>query len=396
MTNELLSRLRWELPAVLEQAVADRRYLHMHPETGFETQNTERMVRERLTELGIEILPNKTGVIGRIPGRDHSRAVALRADMDALPILEENEVPYCSAVPGKMHACGHDGHTSMLLGAARLLQEHRGELPVDVLLLFQPSEELGPGGAMFMVEELKELGLIGQVEKGFALHLFNDHPVGTVLMKYGSSAASTDEFYITVHGYGGHAGLPHRCVDALSIGAKIVTAMESYMSRRMDPFDPAIFSVGVFEAGTAINIVAETAKVSGTIRCQKEETRAQILRDMERIVQSLCEGLGATCNIRIVHGLPVLLNNDGAVDYAMETARGLFPAERVRMAKEPMMGAEDFAYFAQAFPSAFIRIGSGNPDKGFTYLAHHPKFDFDEDAMETGILLLCGLALDMK
>lgn len=396
MTNELLDRLRARLPKVMEEAVRDRRYLHMHPEVGFETQNTEKMVRERLTELGIEILPNKTGVIGRIAGRDHSQAVALRADMDALPMQEENEVPYCSTVPGKMHACGHDGHTAMLLSAARLLQENREALPMDVILLFQPSEEMGPGGAIYMVKELEELGWKERIVKGFGLHLFNDYPLGTVLLKHDSSAASTDEFYITVHGCGGHAGLPHRCVDALSIGAKIVTSMESYMSRRMDPFDPAIFSVGIFKAGSAINIVAETAEVSGTIRCQREETRATILEDMQKIVSGLCEGLGAKCDIRIVRGLPVLLNDDGAVDYAEEVARRLFPAEKVTMGKNPMMGAEDFAYFAQAFPSSFIMIGSSNPEKGLTYLGHHPKFDFDETAMETGILLLCGLALDME
>lgn len=396
MNNELLNRLRARLPQVMEEAVADRRYLHMHPEVGFETQNTERMVRERLTELGIEILPNKTGVIGRIAGRDHSRAVALRADMDALPMQEENEVPYRSTVPGKMHACGHDGHTAMLLSAARLLQENREALAMDVILLFQPSEEKGPGGAIFMVKDLEELGLKDRIVNGFGLHLFNDSPVGTVLFKYDSSAASTDEFYITVRGCGGHAGLPHKCVDALSIGAKIVTSMESYMSRRMDPFDPAVFSVGIFKAGSAINIVAETAEVSGTIRCQKEETRAKILEDMQRIVKGLCDGWGAQCDIRIVHGLPVLMNDDGAVDYAETVAREIFPAERVLWNKDPMMGAEDFAYFAQAFPSSFIRIGSSNPEKGFTYLGHHPRFDFDETAMETGILLLCGLALNMK
>lgn len=392
-----LDQVRAELPPVLEEAVKTRRYLHMNPEVGFDTQNTERLVRERLTFLGIELLPAKMGVMGVIRGQDSSRMVALRADMDALPIEEENDVPYRSRCPGKMHACGHDGHTSMLLGAARLLKAHEKELPMDVLLIFQPAEE-GPnlGGARVMLADLKEKGMAEKIVRIFGLHLFNDYPLGTICAKYGAMASSTDEFDITVIGRGGHAGQPHKCIDALSIGAKVITAMESYMSRRMDPFDQAIFSVGIFQAGSAKNVVAETARIAGTIRCQREETRAEILKNMEQIVNGICSGFGADCRIDVLHGLPVLVNDKEAVEYSAAVAQQVAGKEHVLMLSAPMMGAEDFAYFAEAVPASFLWIGSGNPDKGFTHLAHQPKFDFDEDAMANGIQILCGLAANMK
>ena len=209
-------------------------------------------------------------------------------------------------------------------------------------------------------------------------------------------ASSTDEFDITVIGRGGHAGQPHKCIDALSIGAKVITAMESYMSRRMDPFDQAIFSVGIFQAGSAKNVVAETARIAGTIRCQREETRAEILKNMEQIVNGICSGFGADCRIDVLHGLPVLVNDKEAVEYSAAVAQQVAGKEHVLMLSAPMMGAEDFAYFAEAVPASFLWIGSGNPDKGFTHLAHQPKFDFDEDAMANGIQILCGLAANMK
>jgi len=396
MKEEFLKIIQEDLPKVQEKAVENRRYFHMNPEVGFDTQNTERVVSEQLKEMGVELLPAKMGVMGLIRGKDSSRMVALRADMDALPIEEENEVSYCSKIKGKMHACGHDGHTAMLLGAAEILSKHRDMLPIDVLLIFQPAEE-GPnlGGARVMLADLKEKGMADKIERIFGLHLFNDYPTGAVQVKYGAMASSTDEYDITIFGKGGHAGTPHKCIDALSIGAKVITAMESYMSRRMDPFDQAIFSVGIFQAGSAKNVIADRSKIAGTIRCQRESTRAEIISNMERIVKGICEAFGATCEIDVLHGLPVLVNEEKAVDYSMELARELAGQENVGILQNPMMGAEDFAYFAEAIPASFVWIGSGNPEKGLNGQNHHPKFDFDEDAMKTGISLLCALAVHM-
>ena len=392
--NEFFAQMENEFPALLKEAVKDRRYLHMHPEVGFETQNTEAYVTEILKGLNVELLDAKIGVMGLIRGKDSSRMVALRADMDALPIQEANEVPYASVCPGKMHACGHDGHTAMLLGAARFLSAHRELLPMDVLLVFQPAEE-GPnlGGARVMLADLKEKGMADRIVNFFALHLFNDYPTGKAGVKYGSMAASTDEFDITIIGKGGHAAQPHKCVDALSVGAKIINCMESYMSRRMDPFDQAIFSVGIFHAGTAKNVIAQTARIAGTIRCQREETRAQIIADMERIVNGICSGYGAQCEIDVLHGLPVLMNEATAVDYSAKIAERIVGKENLIVLQNPMMGAEDFAYFAEAIPSSFIWLGSASEEKGLTQQNHQPRFDFDEDALGYGIRLLAALAV---
>ena len=392
--NEFSELMEKELPAIWEEAVKDRRYLHMHPEVGFDTQNTEKYITEILKGLNVELLDAKMGVMGLIRGKDSSRIVALRADMDALPIQEANEVPYASVCPGKMHACGHDGHTAMLLGAARFLSAHRELLPMDVLLVFQPAEE-GPdlGGARVMLADLQEKGMADRIVNFFGLHLFNDYPTGKAGVKYGSMAASTDEFDITILGKGGHAAQPHKCVDALSVGAKVINSMESYMSRRMDPFDQAIFSVGVFQAGTAKNIIAQTAKIAGTIRCQREETRAQIIADMERIVNGICSGYGAECEIHVLRGLPVLMNEEKAVDYSAKVAEQIVGKENLMVLSNPMMGAEDFAYFAEAIPSSFIWIGSASEEKGLTQQNHQPRFDFDEDALGYGIRLLAALAV---
>ncbi len=387
--------IKSEITGIMEDVISVRRHLHMHPEIGFDTKNTEKLVREQLEREEIEILPAKMGVIGRIRGKDSERFVALRADMDALCLQEENEVSYRSQVPNKMHACGHDGHTAMLLGAAKLLNRHKDQLPADVLLIFQPAEE-GPnlGGARIMLADLQEKGLAEKVSSIYGLHLMNDYPTGTVASKPGAMAASTDEFTIRITGRGGHAGQPDKSIDALSIGAKVVSAMESFMSRRINPFDPAVFSVGIFQSGSAINIIAETAKIAGTLRCQNEETREYILHNMHQIAEGICSAYGASCHIDVLHGLPPLINDERTEKRAMEIAEAAVGGEKLVEIKNPMMGAEDFAYFAKSIPAAFLWIGSGNKEKGFINLAHHPKFDFDEEAMETGIRILCALAIN--
>lgn len=387
--------IKSEITGIMEDVISVRRHLHMHPEIGFDTKNTEKLVREQLEREEIEILPAKMGVIGRIRGKDSERFVALRADMDALCLQEENEVSYRSQVPNKMHACGHDGHTAMLLGAAKLLNRHKDQLPADVLLIFQPAEE-GPnlGGARIMLADLQEKGLAEKVSSIYGLHLMNDYPTGTVASKPGAMAASTDEFTIRITGRGGHAGQPDKSIDALSIGAKVVSAMESFMSRRINPFDPAVFSVGIFQSGSAINIIAETAKIAGTLRCQNEEAREYILHNMHQIAEGICSAYGASCHIDVLHGLPPLINDERTEKRAMEIAEAAVGGEKLVEIKNPMMGAEDFAYFAKSIPAAFLWIGSGNKEKGFINLAHHPKFDFDEEAMETGIRILCALAIN--
>ena len=397
INKDIIEKIRKESIEIQEEVIKNRRYLHMNPEIGFDTHNTEKMIKDNLEKWGIEILPSKCGVFGLIPGRDRNRIVGLHADMDALCLQEQNDVPYKSQSPKKMHACGHDAHTAMLLGAAKLLQSNKEALPMDVLLIFQPAEE-GPnlGGARIMTADLKESGLLEKMVNVFAIHVFNDYPVGKVAFKHGAMMSSTDEFYIKINGKGGHAGMPHQTIDALSVGIKAVAAMETFMSRRMDPFDPAVFSVGVFEAGSAINIIADSAKFSGTIRCQKEETREYILENMQRVVKGICDAYGAACHIDIVHGLPPMINNSEAADFAINIAKEVVGEENIMMIPHAMLGAEDFAFFAREIPSALMVLGTGNPECGATWPVHHPKFDIDEIALAKGVQMLCSLATNIK
>ena len=378
-----------------EQIVSDRRYLHQHPEIGFDTGNTEKMVRDVLSESCIEVIPSTVGVMGIIKSGKSDDILALRADMDALPLQEENDVPYKSQYDNRMHACGHDGHTAMLLGAARILQQYRELLPVNVLLIFQPAEE-GPdlGGARIMLKDLEESGMKSKIRKILGIHLFNDFQTGTAGYRYGAMMASTDEFDIKITGKGGHAAQPHEAVDALSLGCKFVDEMESFMSRRIDPLKPAVFSVGSFNAGTAKNIISENAVISGTVRCLYEDTRASILEAASKILESICGAYGAEYKLDILNGLPVLVNDRSTAAFAKNVIGIALGGENAFEITEPIMGSEDFAYFAQKIPAAFIWLGSGNEEKGFTTLAHNPRFDFDEDALINGVRIFCMAALE--
>lgn len=383
-----------EIENYFGEIVSFRRHLHMHPETGLDTKETEAYIRRFLEGEGICVLESQAGVIGFIKGgKSNGGCVAMRADMDALPLAEENDAPYKSQVPGKMHACGHDGHTAMLMGAAHVLNKHRGELSADVVLVFQPAEEGPfPGGAVIMLEDLKKLGLLEKIKAMIALHLTTEHPAGKIAIGRGSMMASTDEFDIEITGVGGHVGLPHRAVDALSIAAKFVTDMESFMSRRIDPFDSAVFGTGVMRAGSARNIIPEKAALSGSLRCQREETRGYVLANAEKILKALCEAYGAKYEMKVTRGLPVL-RNDGAVAAVMEeSAEETAGAANIIHLRDSNMGAEDFAFFSEAVPAAFVWIGARNEEKGFTYMMHNPKFDIDEDALKTGAALLCRAA----
>lgn len=388
----LAARLVQETQALAPQLAEWRRHLHENPEVGFGTADTEAFVREKLREAGIELLDARLGVLGVIRAPHADGMVGLRADMDALPMEELNDVPYCSKRKGAMHACGHDGHTAMLLGAAMVLQAHRAQLRKDVLLVFQPAEE-GPdlGGARRILPDLEEKGILPKLEAMFALHLTTEYALGSAGILCGSVMASTDELDITITGLGGHAGMPHQCIDALSLGARYVTEMESFMARRIDPFEPAVFAIGTFHAGTVRNVVPERAELTVTLRCQSEATRAFILDGAQKVLHGLCSAAGARGEAVIRHGLPVLVTDEQQELYA-EALAGELGLAPVRP-KHGQMGAEDFAYFAQKVPSAFVWLGARNEEKGFTHLLHDPRFDFDEAALPLGACLHCAFAL---
>lgn len=381
-----------EIDSIKDEIIEARRYLHQHPEVGFETRETEKFIREKLESWGIEILPSEMGVLGRIPGKNHDKVMCLRADIDALGLVEENDVPYKSVYEGKMHGCGHDGHTATLLGAAKVINNHKDDLKLDVVLVFQPAEEgPAPGGATIMVEALKENGIVEKTVGIFGLHVANLIPTGIVATKKGALTASVDNFDITIIGSGGHAGMPQFAVDPISIGAQFVSAMESFMARKLDPFDSSVCSVGTFNAGISRNVIPEKVTMSGTIRCLREESRTLITDNMDRILKGLCESRGATYELRLERTLSVLYNNDEATDYAMDAVRNVIGDSNLLIFDSGMMGAEDFANYSHVMPASFLMLGSGNEAKGLTVAQHNPSFDFDEDAMVVGAKIFCTL-----
>jgi len=375
---------------VNKDVVAYRRHIHKHPETGFDTGRTEQFIREILEKEGIETLTSTIGVIGLIPSKNKSeKYVALRADIDALSLEEANETPYRSVETGKMHACGHDAHTAMLLGAARLLNASRDSLRHNVLLIFQPAEE-GPdlGGAIIMLEDLRKQGLLPNITAITALHVTTEHNSGTIGIRYGSAMASIDTFDVTVKGRGGHGGIPYKAIDPISISAKFITAMESYMSRFVNVFDPAIFAVCMINSGTARNVIPDSAMISGQLRALSEDNREKVMEASNNLLQGLCLYTGADFDMKVTNGLPVLVNDEKTVRNAENIAKTAFGTDNVVILNSPNMGAEDFAFFARSIPAAFVWLGVRNEERGFVHMIHNPRFDIDEDALPTGVRYL--------
>lgn len=372
-----------------------RRHFHKNPEIGFETKNTELYIRDFLHKNNIEILPIKTGVVGRIKSViPTDKSILLRADIDALPIEEENNKEYCSVNKGMMHACGHDGHAAMLMGTAKILNDNRELLKHNVLLVFQPAEEgPAPGGAKIVIDEMRKNGYLDHVKFAYGQHVATEYDTGKIALFQGNAMASCDDFEIEIVGKGGHAALQHSSVDAISVASKFIQSMESYMGRFTNPFIPTVFSVGTISGGTALNAIAQRVTMTGTIRTLDENSRHAIPKQAEKILESICKSFGAEGKIKIIEGLPVLYNHSEPVKFIGECVLELLGSEKVIFPTVGSMGSEDFAYFSMEFPSAFAFIGAKNEEKGFTQLAHNPSFDFDEDALLIGTKLMCMVAL---
>ena len=367
-----------------------RRHIHAYPELSYQEVNTMNYVSEQLTKLGIEHTTKvgDTGIVAIIRGEQHAKddhAIGLRADMDALPIHEENDVPYKSTVDGVMHACGHDVHTSILLGAAEIIQALRNELPCPVKILFQPGEEKNPGGATYMIRDgaLKN----PTVTEMYALHVFPDMPVGKVGFKEGIYMASCDEIYITIHGKGGHGATPHECIDPILIGANIVTQMQQIVSRKCDPKIPCVLSFGHFEALGATNVIPSKAYLKGTFRTMDEPWRAEALQLIEQTANDLAHAAGGSATVEISKGYPYL-ENDPKVTAKMRSAAQLFLGEQNVEELPIRLTAEDFSYYSQEIPVCFFRLGVRNEAEGITYGVHHPKFNIDEEALIVGMQMM--------
>ena len=359
-----------------------RRDLHAHPELMYDVHRTAGFVAARLREFGCDQVVTglgRTGVVGVIRGRRRGngglRAIGLRADMDALPIEEETGAAYRSTVPGVMHACGHDGHTAMLLGAARYLAETRN-FAGDAVMIFQPAEEGGAGAAAMIADGLMERFGIQQV---YGMHNSPGMAVGTFATRAGPTMAATDHINIAIEGVGGHAARPHKSIDSVLVGAQLITALQSIVARSVDPLDAAVISICEFHAGNARNVIPQTAKLAGTARSLTGEVRDLIERRLREVVAGVAQVTGAKITLRYERSYPVLVNHEAETGIAARVAAEVAGEANVSLDIPPVMGAEDFAYMVEARPGAFIFIGNGD-SAGL----HHPAYDFNDDAIVYG------------
>lgn len=375
-----------------EDWVLHRRWLHRHPELSYQEYETQRYLSKQLSRYGIESTPIAgTGLVALIEGKEpESRTVALRADIDALPIQEANQCEYSSVNKGVMHACGHDVHASCLLGAARLLHELRDEWRGRVKILFQPAEEVTPGGATAMIAQ----GALENPVPGYILGQHADPmlPVGCIGLCPGAAMASADELHLTIEGKGGHGARPHQCIDPIVVAAHLIVALQQIVSRNANPLTPTVLTFGKIESdGGATNIIPERVFVKGTLRTFDEAWREQALERIHRMCSLLGESMGAKVRVHIPPGLPFVLNQPGLTEQLRQAAQTYLGAERV-LDIAPRMGAEDFAHYSHRLPACFYRLGAQNPNG--TDL-HTPTFDIDEKALAVGVGLMAWLAMSV-
>lgn len=377
---------------IFQDVVGYRQHLHMNPELSFQEFQTSAFIQDKLTSWGIPftIMAN-TGVVGLIKGDLPSEEViALRGDIDALPIVEANDKPYVSKNPGVMHACGHDVHTSSLLGAAYILNEMKAEFGGTIKLIFQPGEEILPGGASLMIaegvlENPRPASIIGQ-------HVMPWIDAGKVGFRSGIYMASADELYVTVKGKGGHGAQPQQNIDPVLITSHIIVALQQIVSRNADPRLPSVLSFGKVIANGATNIIPNEVKLEGTFRTLNEEWRAEAKRLMKKMAEGIAESMGGSCEFNIMHGYPFLVNEEKLTASARGYAEDYLGKENV-VDLDIWMAAEDFAYYSQVTDACFYRLGTGNEVKGTKYSVHHPNFDVDEDALKISTGLMAYIAL---
>lgn len=376
-----------------DKTIEIRRHIHAHPELSFEEVETAKYVVDQLRMLGLS--PKEgvagTGVTALIKGKNpDKKVIALRGDMDALPILEENDVPYRSKNEGVMHACGHDVHTACVLGAAMILNELKDEFEGSIKLIFQPGEEKNPGGASLMIKD----GVLKDPETNgvFGQHVLPYIPTGKLGFRVGKYMASADEIYLTVKGKGGHAALPDKAIDPIVIASHIVTALQQVISRNADPKMPTVLTFGTIHGGTAQNIIPNEVKLGGTFRALDEEWRFKAHELITKLATNIAEGMGGSCDVFIDVGYPFLYNDEELANKARANAVEFIGEENI-VDLDLWLGAEDFAYYSQEVPSCFYRLGTGNEEKETTFGAHTPRFNVDEDAIELGIGFMAFNAL---
>lgn len=379
-----------------EEVVSWRRYLHEHPELSGEETQTAAFVAERLAGMGLDPetgLGGTHGVSATIAAGVADAAaptVALRADMDALPVQEETGLPYASRTPGVMHACGHDAHTAMLLGAARVLCDRRDALRCHVRLIFQPHEEKIPGGA----QPLIEAGVLDGVACVFGIHIWSQMPVGTLGTRVGAFMSGVTDVGITIRGEGGHAAMPEECRDPVVAAAQVVVALQTSVSRSISMSESGVLSITRITGGTADNVIPEVVRLGGTIRALNDATRARIASRTREISEGVAAAHGTVAQVELREGYPALVNDGQVVEAVLATARRLGVREADMFTLPAQGGGEDFAYYCQQVPGAFVFVGARNEGKGCCYPHHHPQFAIDEEALPLGVALLAQFAMD--
>jgi amidohydrolase len=378
------------LAETLQLVVGWRRHLHANPELSFHENETADFVEATLREIGGLTVsrPTPTSLVARLETGRAGPVLALRADMDALPITEETKLPFASANPGVMHACGHDGHTAMLLGAARELVARREQLSGEVRFLFQHAEETFPGGA----EEMVQRGAMDGVTRVIGAHLWAQLPLGSVGVPHGAVTAAPDTFWITIRGKGGHAAMPHLAVDPVAVAAQVVINLQHLVARGVDPLDSAVVSITQFHAGTAHNVIPEVAELNGTVRTLDAQVRTELAARMERVIRGVTEAHGATYEFTYERGYrPVV--NDETVTAEMRTVVAATCGPEAVVEMRPVMVGEDFSAFQQKAPGTFFFIGAARPVDGAVHPHHHPKFDVDEGAFGIGVRVFVAAAV---
>ena len=370
-----------------EEIISWRRHFHQNPEISGKEFETQKKILEVLKSMGIEGQPCAgTGVVADI-GPTTGRTVAIRADIDALPLPDEIDQPYCSQNEGVCHACGHDAHTAGLLGLAGAFAAHQDQLPGRIRLLFQPSEEWFDGGAKEMIEE----GCLEGVDFAIGMHVWQPVEAGKIAVNH-VMMGSPNSFELTIQGVGGHGSMPHQCVDPILVGSQIVQAFNTIISRSIDPLEVGVLSIGSFHSGVAFNVIPDKSVVTGNLRTLNAETRDRIFDRMEEICRGTCQAMGATYQLNRIYGYPALVNDPKVMDLAVNVITETYGAD-ARLVNKPTLGGEDFSYFLEKVPGVFLFVGAGNVEKGITYPHHHPKFDIDESALGQGAEVLGLIAL---
>lgn len=386
--------LKAEIDELVPDLIATRRDFHEHPELSFEEVRTSGIVADRLRALGLEVQTGvvKTGVVGVLRGganKAGAKTIAIRADMDALPIHELNEIEYRSQVDGTMHACGHDGHTSIALAVADILSKRRAELSGNVKFVFQPAEER-VGGAEPMVKE----GTMRDVDGIIGLHLISNYPVGRVGVRAGTVFASADRFVLHVYGKGGHAAMPDQAVDPIVIASHIIIALQTLISRETSPFSPAVVTIGTINAGTAFNIIPEEAVLQGTMRAYNAEHREKLLRRIHELSQGIASAMGGSCRVELFDGCPPCVNDPSMTQVVLKAAKATVGEQHVDQGEEILISAsDDMSFFLDAVPGCYFVVGA-RPTTEEAYPHHHPRFTIDEDALPISVEVLSRAALE--